>query len=540
MTDAQATAHTPRWGMVVDVNRCVGCQTCTIACKHWNDTQPGVQWRQVIDVETGTFPDVERVFLVTGCQHCAEPPCVPVCPTGATRQREDGLVTMDYDTCIGCAYCAVACPYQARTIVHDHQWYYGEETAPENYVRHKEREDVAQKCTFCADKLDEAQERGLKAGEDPEVTPACAAACIASAIIFGDFKDPDSKVSRLTAENPYFQMHAHLGTDPQIKYLYETPVVPGREPDEIDLDEERMADPDNPLVGQRQTFWDWRAAMNWCFGGLSSGFAVMTCLAWLIGLMPAAAAADLFVGAAALMAVGLFFVWLKIGRKFRGWRAIFRPQTSWMTRELYAAAVFYPAVAASWLWRSPVALAVAGLAALAFLVCQAKILHMAKGIPAWRVPLIPPMIGASGLLEGAGLLAVAAAVPGPGLSLGPALPWAIVVLAAFGAIHWHVYRITAKEKGVVPLARGAIQELTWPLHVGGHLSPAVLAAVTLAGLDAPLVLGAAGAAAIVGGFYWKTGIIVRAGFQQGFALERYPQRGSGSRAAPSLAAMAAQ
>ncbi len=301
-----------------------------------------------------------------------------------------------------------------------------------------------------------------------------------------------------------------------------------------------MADPDNPLVGQHQTFWDWRAAMNWCFGGLSSGFAVMTCLAWLIGLMPTAAAADLFVGAAALMAVGLFFVWLKIGRKFRAWRAIFRPQTSWMTRELFAATVFYPAVAASWLWQSPVALAVAGLAALAFLVCQAKILHMAKGIPAWRVPLIPPMIGAAGLLEGAGLLAVAAAVPGLGLSLGPALPWAIVVLAAFGAIHWHVYRITAKEKGVVPLARGAIQELTWPLHVGGQLSPAVLAAVTLAGLDAPLVLGAAGAAAIVGGFYWKSGIIVRAGFQQGFVLERYPQRGSGNRAAPSLAAMAAE
>ena len=110
--------HTPRWGMTIDVNRCVGCQTCTIACKHWNGTMPGVQWRRVLDIEEGEFPNVERVFLVTGCQHCAEPPCVPVCPTGATRQREDGLVTMDYDTCIGCGYCAVACPYQARTIAH--------------------------------------------------------------------------------------------------------------------------------------------------------------------------------------------------------------------------------------------------------------------------------------------------------------------------------------------------------------------------------------------------------------------------------------
>src|SRR5690606_19460992 len=110
MTAETKKVHTPRWGMVVDVNRCVGCQTCTISCKHANDTVPGVQWRRVLDVETGTFPDVERLFLVVGCQHCAEPPCVPVCPTGATRQREDGLVTMDYDVGIGCAYCAVSCP----------------------------------------------------------------------------------------------------------------------------------------------------------------------------------------------------------------------------------------------------------------------------------------------------------------------------------------------------------------------------------------------------------------------------------------------
>ena len=138
-----------RYGMVIDLNRCVGCQTCTIACKHANDTPPGVQWRRVLDVEYGSFPDVERVFLVTGCQHCAEPPCVPVCPTGATRQRADGLVTMNYDTCIGCASCAVACPYQARTIVHEKTGYYGEQTVQEKKTSHDDRIGVANKCTFC-------------------------------------------------------------------------------------------------------------------------------------------------------------------------------------------------------------------------------------------------------------------------------------------------------------------------------------------------------------------------------------------------------
>ena len=162
---------TPRWGMVVDVNRCVGCQTCTVACKHANDTVPGVQWRQVLDVETGSFPDVERVFLVVGCQHCAEPPCVPVCPTGATKQRGDGIVTMDYDLCIGCASCAVACPYQARTIVHDKSFYYGEETIQEKVVSHDERLGVAQKCTFCADRVDSGVENGLTPGKDWKATP---------------------------------------------------------------------------------------------------------------------------------------------------------------------------------------------------------------------------------------------------------------------------------------------------------------------------------------------------------------------------------
>ncbi|MSP96866.1 MAG: 4Fe-4S dicluster domain-containing protein, partial [Betaproteobacteria bacterium] len=166
-----------RWGMVIDLNRCVGCQTCTIACKQTNDTPPGVQWRRVIDIEQGKFPDVERLFLVTGCQHCAEPPCVPVCPTGATRQRADGLVTMNYDTCIGCGYCAVSCPYDARTIVHEAKGYYSDTTLTrqEQATAHPERIGVAQKCTFCQDRIETGMAQGLVPGVDPEATPACSA-----------------------------------------------------------------------------------------------------------------------------------------------------------------------------------------------------------------------------------------------------------------------------------------------------------------------------------------------------------------------------
>ena len=85
-----------------------------------NGTPPGVQWRRVLDVEVGEYPNVKPVFLPTGCQHCSNPPCLEVCPSGATRQRDDGVIDIDYDVCIGCATCAVTCPFGARYIVNDH------------------------------------------------------------------------------------------------------------------------------------------------------------------------------------------------------------------------------------------------------------------------------------------------------------------------------------------------------------------------------------------------------------------------------------
>ena len=114
-----------RWAMVADLERCVGCQTCTAACRHANATSPAVQWRKVLDIEAGSFPNVNRTFVPVGCQHCADPPCMHVCPSTATRQRADGIVTIDYDICIGCAYCDVACPYQARFKITKEDFAYG-------------------------------------------------------------------------------------------------------------------------------------------------------------------------------------------------------------------------------------------------------------------------------------------------------------------------------------------------------------------------------------------------------------------------------
>ena len=536
-TGAVGERATERWGMVVDLNRCVGCQTCTIACKHTNDTPPGVQWRRVIDVETGTFPDVERIFLVTGCQHCAEPPCVPVCPSGATLQRADGLVTMDYDLCIGCGYCAVACPYQARTIAHEQNWYYGEETVQEVAVAHEDRIAVAQKCTFCVEKVDEAKEKGLTPGVDLEVTPACAASCIAEALTFGDFNDPDSNVSTLTRDGPSFQMHAELGTDPQIKYLYEAPAIPGRDPGPGECDEDRLGDPANPLVGERQRFWDYRAAMNFTLGGMGSGLAVIAYFAHLWAGLSGEALINLYLAAGALMAVGLFFVFLEIGRKLRFLNVLLRPQSSWMTRETYVVAVFYPALGAALMWPGAALHAVLAVSAGAFLYCQARLLHAGKGIPAWRVPIMPVMLVATGLLEGTGLLALADAAFPEVVTAGAGIAAAGLLLAFANAGLWYFYCAMARDWGLGPLARGALARVSATVHVVGHLVPAVafIASLALAwhGGGGHLALGIAGAGAVAGGILWKFTVITRACHPQGFALAKLPRRGSGKLAAPA-------
>ncbi len=209
-----------RYVMTADLRRCVGCQTCTAACKEGNGTPPGVQWRRVLDLEFGEYPDVSRVFVPTGCQHCADPPCMEVCPTTATRQRADGIVTIDYNLCIGCGYCMAACPYDARFKVEKQAYAFGEEaTAAERTRQHPL--GVATKCTFCSNRIDAGLAKGLTPGRDPEATPLCVNSCISGALAFGDIEDPESPVSKLLEENRAFRMHEDLGTKPSFYYLWD-------------------------------------------------------------------------------------------------------------------------------------------------------------------------------------------------------------------------------------------------------------------------------------------------------------------------------
>jgi phenylacetyl-CoA:acceptor oxidoreductase subunit 1 len=180
-----------------------------------------VQWRRVLDMEFGEYPDVHRAFVPVGCQHCDDPPCMHVCPSKATKKRADGIVTIDYDLCIGCGYCAVACPYQARYKTDKALFAYGEPTQSEAKRHDSARLAVATKCTFCVDRIDAGVEKGLTPGIDPEATPACVNACIASALVFGDLDDPQSNVSELLDEHQHFRMHEELGTGPGFYYVWD-------------------------------------------------------------------------------------------------------------------------------------------------------------------------------------------------------------------------------------------------------------------------------------------------------------------------------
>ncbi len=216
-----------RWGMVIDLKKCVGCQTCTVACKDGNFTPPGVLWARVYDYEVGEYPAVTRRFLPLVCMQCGNPPCKDVCPTGATQQRSDGIVFVDYNRCLGCRACVLACPYEARLFLDTLIGYFGKqpqtpyETFPYELRAPHQRfvPGTTTKCTFCMHKIDRGLDQGLQPGIDPEATPDCVNSCIANARFFGDIEDPNSNVSRLIREWRGFRLHEELGTEPSVWYL---------------------------------------------------------------------------------------------------------------------------------------------------------------------------------------------------------------------------------------------------------------------------------------------------------------------------------
>ena len=199
-------------GMVINLDRCIGCHTCANACKMQNNVPMGMLWNRVItegsdviDGAVGTYPDLTRTYIPLACQHCENPACQRVCPTGATYKDDQGRVLVDYDKCIGCRMCMAACPYNARVFnwsepLRDPDFNYGDKDVP---VRLK---GVAEKCTMCKERTDRGDE------------PMCVVCCPTRARTFGDLDDSDSEVSRLIREKNAYVLLEEQGTRPQVHY----------------------------------------------------------------------------------------------------------------------------------------------------------------------------------------------------------------------------------------------------------------------------------------------------------------------------------
>lgn len=192
-----------RYAIVVDLNRCTGCRACEVACKVENDIPLGVSWNKVLEVgPTGTFPDIELYWLPMMCQQCEDAPCIDVCPTGASYRNEDNVVLIDKGKCIGCQYCLMACPYDARML--------------------NPKEGVMEKCTLC--------NHLTSVGK----LPSCVHHCCSEARYFGDLDDPNSAPSKAlaaAAEADPDSIHklTSVGNNPSTSYILSKKIATWKE-----------------------------------------------------------------------------------------------------------------------------------------------------------------------------------------------------------------------------------------------------------------------------------------------------------------------
>ncbi len=221
-----------KFGRVIDLDRCIGCNACAAACSVENNCSPDAPWQVVLNHEVGSFPNVREIFTPMGCMHCENAPCEKVCheiDVHAISTDEFGVVSFDYNKCIGCGYCQSVCPYGVPQIETKRETLYpNEDPTPYEAIpinnRHpvqQHKTGVAQRCTFCAHKIDLAKTEGKidQVGIDPKYTPSCDLVCPVDARAFGDLNDPESKVAKWVGEKQAGQMKKEFGTSPRVFYV---------------------------------------------------------------------------------------------------------------------------------------------------------------------------------------------------------------------------------------------------------------------------------------------------------------------------------
>ena len=432
-----------RYGMALDTFTCIGCYSCTLACKVENGSPAGIWWAPVMEREIGTFPDVRRMYLPMLCNHCEDAPCIGACPTGAVSRRDDGIVLIDQTVCCGSRGCLIACPYGAIR-------YYDR---PDPLVTPFEAAKVgrhqpgtAQKCTFCVDR----RERGLE--------PACVIACPTGARIFGDLEDPDSPVAKALGSRDSVPLGTPVETAPAVRYLPEGVRHAG------------ASEADIVLPYRRQRHWGLHHALEfWLLGAGAGLFAASRWLAierTVLGLELGALLALLMVAAAGLTLVS------DLGRPLRVMRALANWRNTWISRGATANLLFIAVAAVLALpvpegIRLPATVLALALGAVVA-VYPALVMGAMQSVPAWRGRRLALEFLVEALMCG---VAVAGFLGGWS---GPALPLlAVLAFLRLGLAAWH-------------------WRLTWMVGLGAGITGGL---AVLALLVSPAVFGGAAAAA---------------------------------------------
>jgi len=403
------------YGFVIDNRSCIGCHACSTACKSENQVPLGVNRTWVKYTETGRYPETQRHFQVTRCNHCENPPCVTICPVSAMYQQADGIVTFDGDACIGCKACLQACPYDAIYIDPD--------------------TGTAAKCHYCGHRV----EVGLE--------PACVVVCPTHSIISGDMDDPDSEISRVKAANATSVRKPEQQTRPNVFYVEGQrinldPTLSDREPagmmwadvvpihdtaGPIQFDSVTQAEHMVQVAynAQHKVPWHWQVPAYMLTKGIGAGLWMLLGLSVLMSslehhsLMVVGLVGLAFTGITTALLVG------DLERPERFLSILTRPQwRSWLTRGAFILIGFSVLTGvwwgAAWAWGSvPAPEAWAGLTiplAIGTAVYTAFLFAQAEGRDLWQGWLLAPHLLVQAVLAGTASWAVLEAID-PSLAL---------------------------------------------------------------------------------------------------------------------------
>ena len=449
-----------RYAMALDTQACIGCLACSVACKVENGSPEGIWLAPVISHEFGEGEATRRAYVPLLCNHCTDAPCLTACPTGAIYRRKDGIVIIDQDRCCGSGACVIACPYGA---IH----YYGErqaaKTSFDEVTLAGHQPGTAQKCTFCAPRLDRGQQ------------PACVGVCPTGARIFGDLDDPHSAVAKAFAESDAIPLGAPVDTKPNTRYLARGVRRAGG------------TDADVALALRPQTQWGPLHALQFWLFALAGGLAAVT---RFVPLHANAGGRSWDLGAAlafVLLAAGGLLLLTHLGKPLYFASALRNWRTSWIARGAIADVLFL-ALTAYLAASGPGALrGIAEIVLLPFAALVAAYPALAMGalrsVPSWRGGGLPLKSAADALLAGCGLAGL----------LGSWTPPLLTGLAAFALLRLVLWRSSGEASShVLPAAGvallGALTALAWP---GA----------------APLAGGIAGLVVLESGLAWRLALL---------------------------------